>query len=248
MPCIHTRSQSTDEPSSDGPLLRVCAGDVQLVRPRLVLLRQRSSVDTTDDTAGDRVSPRSQQLAATQAAAQVAYDEDKRYDEETLAAAVVVYDTGRKGTAQLPPIRGLTRDKHTGEWRVLTKEGKTLADFRSSIVGVHARGWDVPMWDLSTEQATEFDQFQWLLQPDAYERVLRGCATMCAGGLATLRTQQARVLAITHLLEMLHTPEALALKERLIAYYRFLEVNGSWFVCLCKPRASPPSAAPVRRA
>ena len=178
---------------------------------------------TPDDTAGDRVSPRSKQLAATQAAAQAAYDEDKQYDEETLAAAVVVYDTGRKGTAQLPPIRGLTRDKETGEWRVLTKEGKTLADFRSHIVGVHSRGWDAPMWRLTPEQATEFDQFQWLLQPDAYERVLRGCATMCAGGLATLRTQQAHVLAITHLLEMLHTPEALALKERLITYWRFLE-------------------------
>ena len=193
MPCT-TRNQSTKEP-----------------------------VDTTDDTAGDRVSPRSQQLAATQAAAQADYDADKRYDEETLAAAVVVYDTGRDGTAQLPPIRGLTRDKETGEWRVLTKEGKTLVDFRSHIVGVHARGWDVPMWELSTEQAADFDRFEWLLQPDAYERVLRGCATNCAGGLATLRTQQARVLAITHLLEMLHTPESLALKERLIAYYRFLE-------------------------
>jgi hypothetical protein len=70
MPC--TRSQSTNEPSPDGPLL-------------------------TDDTAtGDHVSPRSQQLAATQAAAQAAYDADKRYDEETLAAVVVVYDTGRE--------------------------------------------------------------------------------------------------------------------------------------------------------
>ena len=109
MPC--TRNQSTNEPSPDGPLLRVCAGDAQLVRPRLVL-RQRNSLDTTDDTAtGDRVSPRSQQLAVSQAAAQAAYDADKRYDEETLAAAVVVYDTGRDGTAQLPPIRGLTRDK-----------------------------------------------------------------------------------------------------------------------------------------
>eukprot|EP01043_Picozoa_sp_COSAG02_P015119 COSAG02_NODE_636_length_19238_cov_10.598046_9_plen_566_part_00 len=196
MPC--TRSQSTDEPSSDGPLLlRVCAGD--------------------------RVSPRSQQLAATQAAAEAAYDADKQYDEDTLAAVVVVYDTGRKGTAQLPPIRGLTRDKETGEWRMLTKEGKTLVDFRSHIVGVHSRGWDAPMWGLSNEQAAEFDRFEWLLQPDAYERVLRGCATMCAGGLATLRTQQAHVLAITHLLEMLYTPEALALKERLIAYWRFLE-------------------------
>jgi hypothetical protein len=169
--------------------------------------------------ASEELSPRSQQLADSQATAQAAYDTDKRYDEETLAAAVVVYDTGRDGTAQLPPIRGLTRDKETGEWRVLTKEGKTLLDFRSHIVGVHARGWDVPMWELSTEQAADFDRFEWLLQPDAYERVLRGCATNCAGGLATLRTQQARVLAITHLLEMLHTPESLALKERLIAYY-----------------------------
>ena len=74
-------------------------------------------------------------------------------------------------------------------------------DFRSHIVGVHARGWDVPMWELSTEQAADFDQFQWLFAPDTYERVLRGCATNCAGGLATLRTQQARVLAITHLHE-----------------------------------------------
>ena len=56
------------------------------------------------------LSPRSQQLADAEAVAQAAYDADKRYDEETLAAAVVVYDTGRKGTAQLPPIRGLTRD------------------------------------------------------------------------------------------------------------------------------------------
>ena len=60
---------------------------------------RNQSLHKTDDTAtGDRVSPRSQQLAATQAAAQAAYDADKRYDEATLAATVVVYDTGRDGS------------------------------------------------------------------------------------------------------------------------------------------------------
>ena len=168
-------------------------------------------------------SPRSQQRADAEAVAQAAYQADKEYDETTLAALVVVYDTGRDGTAQLPAIRALNPDKSTGEWRLLTKEGKTLVDFRSHIVGVHARGWDVKMWGLSTEQAVDFDRFEWLLAPGAYERVLRGCATNSGGGLAKLRTQQARVLAVTHLLEMLHTPDALSLKARLVAYWRFLE-------------------------
>ena len=48
--------------------------------------------------ASEELSPRSQQLADSQATAQAAYDAGKRYDEETLAAAVVVYDTGRDGT------------------------------------------------------------------------------------------------------------------------------------------------------
>ena len=55
-----------------------------------------NSLDNDDTATGDRVSPRSQQLAATQAAAQAAYDADKRYDEETLAAAVVVIRRWRR--------------------------------------------------------------------------------------------------------------------------------------------------------
>jgi hypothetical protein len=176
---------------------------------------------TTDDSPV--LSPRSQQLADAEAVAQAAYDADKRYDAETLAAPVVVYDTGREGTAQLPSIRSLNPDKNTGEWRMLTKEGKTLVDFRCHIIGVHSRGWGAPMWGLSTEQAAEFDRFEWLLEPDAYERVQRGSATNCGGGLAKLRTQQARVLAVSHLCEMLHSPDALALKARLVTYWRFLE-------------------------
>eukprot|EP01044_Picomonas_judraskeda_P009734 COSAG03_NODE_1205_length_4560_cov_11.069491_2_plen_563_part_00 len=176
---------------------------------------------TTDDSPV--LSPRSQQLADAEAVAQAAYDADKQYDADTLAAPVVVYDTGREGTAQLPSIRSLNPDKNTGEWRMLTKEGKTLVDFRCHIIGVHSRGWGAPMWGLSTEQAAEFDRFEWLLEPDAYERVQRGSATNCGGGLAKLRTQQARVLAVSHLCEMLHSPDALALKARLVTYWRFLE-------------------------
>jgi hypothetical protein len=176
---------------------------------------------TADDSPAQ--SPRSQQRAAAAAVAQAAYDADKRYDADTLAAEVIVYDTGRHGTAQLPTIRSLNPDKNTGEWRMLTKEGKTLVDFRCHVVGVHARGWGVPMWGLSTEQAAAFDRFEWILAPDAYERIQRGSATNCAGGLATLRTQQARALAVSHLCEMLHSPDALALKERLVGYGRFLE-------------------------
>ena len=56
---------------------------------------------------------------------------------------------------------------------------------------------------------------EWLLAPGSYERVLRGCATNSGGGsLAKLRAQQARALAVTHFCEMLHSPDALALKER----------------------------------
>jgi hypothetical protein len=184
---------------------------------------QREIADGLTGDDSPALSPRSQQRADAEAVAQAAYDADKQYDADTLAAEVVIYDTGRHGTARLPPIRSLTRDKQTGEWRVLTKEGKTLVDFRCNIVGVHARGWGVPMWGLSTEQAAAFDRFEWLLEADAYERVQRGSATNCGGGLAKPRTQQARVLAITHLLEMMHSPDALALKQRLLAYWRFLE-------------------------
>ena len=174
------------------------------------------SADTiTEDSV---LSPRSQQRVDAEAVAQATYQADKEYDETTLAAPVVVYDTGRDGTAQLPAIRALNPDKSTGEWRLLTKEGKTLVDFRSHIVGVHARGWGADMWGLTTEQAADFDRFEWLLAPGSYEYVLRGCTANCGGGLAKLRTQQARVLAITHLLEMLHAPDALALKGRLVAY------------------------------
>ena len=169
------------------------------------------------------LSPRSQQRAATKAVAQATYEADKEYDKNTLAAPVVLYDTGRDGTAQLPPIRALNPDKATGEWRLLTKQGKTLMDFRGHIVGVHARGWGAEMWSLTTEQGANFDRFEWLLAQGSYERVLRGCAANCGGGLATLRTQQVRVLAVTHLLEMLHMQDALALKARLVAYWRFLD-------------------------
>ena len=138
---------------------------------------------TTDDSPV--LSPRSQQLADAEAVAQAAYDADKQYDADTLAAPVIVYDTGRHGTAQLPPIRSLTVDKTTVEWRMLMKEGKTLVDFRCHIIGVHSSGWGVPMWGLTPEQAAEFDRFEWLLAPGAYERIQRGSATNCAGGLAT---------------------------------------------------------------
>ena len=169
------------------------------------------------------LSPRSQQRGEAEAVARATYETDKEYDKNTLAAPVVLYDTGRDGTAQLPSIRALNPDKATGEWRLLTKDGKTLMDFRGHVVGVHARGWGADMWGLTAEQAAKFDHFEWLLAPGSYERVLRGCATNCDGGLATLRTQQARVLAVTHLLEMMHTPDALALKGRLVAYWRFLD-------------------------
>ena len=86
------------------------------------------------------LSPRSQQRAAADAVAQATYDADKQYDTAMLAAPVVLYDTGRDGTTQLPAIRALNPDKATGEWRLLTKEGKKLMDFRGHIVGVHARG------------------------------------------------------------------------------------------------------------
>ena len=197
------------------------------------------------EPVNDGLSPRSQQRADAEAVAQTAYEADKLYDESTIAAPVVLYDTGRDGATQLPPIRALNPDKSTGEWRLLTKEGKTLVDFRSHIVGVHARGWDVKMWGLSSEQAVDFDRFEWLLAPGAYERVLRGCATNSGGGLAKLRTQQARVLAYTHLCEMLHTPDALSLKARLVAYWRFLEeyrlANQAYSVDDAPPEEPPPS-------
>ena len=87
-------------------------------------------------------SPRSQQRADAEAVAQAAYQADKEYDENMLAAPVVVYDTGRGGTAQLPAIRALKPDKTTGEWRLLNKEGKTRVDFRGHIVGVNRSSAD----------------------------------------------------------------------------------------------------------
>ena len=72
-------------------------------------------IDAGLDDDSPVLSPRSQQRADAEAVAQAAYDADKRYDAETLAAPVIVYDTGRQGTAQLPPIRSLNPDKNTGE-------------------------------------------------------------------------------------------------------------------------------------
>ena len=179
----------------------------------------RNQPDLAGESPADgdtpQFSPRTQErLAAVQAAELQLVAEDKKYHASTLAADVVVYGTGKKFVAVVPAIRRNNKDSD-GNWVLLEpKTDRTLQRWRTSIVGVCHRGFspDIGMWELSEEQASALDSFEWLSDID---KTLRGCATREGGdGQASADTECRNVLAVAQLCEMVHTEEALAAKAR----------------------------------